>query len=69
MICGAKIIAIAVTADRTTSTIVRNRLPTSHAASVPFVRAQSTSSGTKTLVRMPPSTSSYTMLGVVFAFA
>ena len=58
MIWGAKIIASAVTADRTTSTIVRNRLPASHAASAPCVRRQSTSSGTKTLVRMPPRTSS-----------
>ena len=45
----------------------RNRRPASSASSAPCERAHPTRTGTKTEVRMPPSTSSYTMFGVVFA--
>jgi hypothetical protein len=67
MIHGAATIATRVTTESTTSTNVRKRAPAIRPSSGPCRLAQSTSSGTKTLVKIPPRISSYTMFGVVFA--
>ena len=58
MISGANTIATSVTADSTTSTNVRNRAPAMRPSSSSVRFAQSTRSGTKTLVKIPPRTSS-----------
>ena len=69
MICGAKIAPRMATPLNTTRASVRTRSATIHASSRPCFWSHSTNTGTKTDVRIPPSTSSYTMFGVVLAVA
>ena len=54
-------------AESTTIAIVNSRRTTSHAASRPRDCIHSTTTGTTTEVRIPPSASSYKMFGVMFA--
>ena len=58
MIHGAAIAPSAATAESSTSAIVRNRLAASNCSVRSPDRARETRTGRKTLVRIPPRTSS-----------
>src|SRR5919108_4230907 len=64
---GAATIVTTMMAESTTVVIVRTARASSHAAPRPRVVSHSTNTGTKTDVRIPPSTRSNTMFGVLFA--
>ncbi len=67
MIHGASTMPRTAIAESTTRVIVNSRRTTSHAASRPCVCIHSTTTGTTTDVKIPPSASSYRMFGVMFA--
>ena len=67
MIQGATIAPSTAIADSPTSVRVKILSASAQASSCPCLCFHSTNSGTKTDVRIPPSASSYRMLGVLLA--
>ena len=67
MMSPAARIPAAATTARTTKVMAMTERAASHAASCPRFSNASTKTGTNTAERTPPSTRSYTTLGVLFA--